>query len=284
MQEPEAFDHQPTNRSRRRWCRNCAARELAARTGESGVLSDNSCDVCGSHGVELVRDGVGTLLGQLCRRCVAALERFPDAASAEWAYRESIRHERVAVSSKDRSWLLQAVEASRRFSTCAKAAYYALIVDSAGYQVSQGWNGVPAGWTHCLDGGCQRAVSDSQAGSAYTNCVAQHAELGAILRAPDERRRGSTLFVNGPPCLDCSKVIVHAGIRRVVFTADPAYSSAEREALWMPSMVRWLEVDPDELESAGADLHAVTGAGHAPEVLRFAQLYREAELVRGMAR
>lgn len=98
--------------------------------------------------------------------------------------------------------------------------------------VGIGYNGAPPGMTHCSDGGCPRASSNVPPGSSYTSgdgfCIAQHAEAGALLYSDPSRRRGGVLVVNGPPCLECAKLIASSGVSRVVFTTNDLYPDQSR--------------------------------------------------------
>ncbi len=114
-------------------------------------------------------------------------------------------------------------------------------MDSNGYQISQGWNGPPSKAIHCLDGGCQRAVDNSVAGTDYKNCVGTHAEEGAIIKSDLHRRIGGTLIVNGPPCMSCCKLIIASGIAKVVFLDDPSYE-INHEAIFGRAKVKVVRV------------------------------------------
>jgi len=126
---------------------------------------------------------------------------------------------------KELKWLESCMENAARFSTCSKAQYFSVILDSNGFLVSQGWNGTPSGTIHCKSGGCQRAVDNSPSGSSYHNCSAAHAEQGAIIRAPMEKLWNDdvTLIINGTPCMDCARLILHSGIKRVICVKNDKY-------------------------------------------------------------
>lgn len=134
------------------------------------------------------------------------------------------------VTAKDLRWL-QACEAlAPLFSTCDRRQYAAFIVDPNGRVVGFGYNGSPPGHPHCGDAPCPRLHSDVTPGSPYDSgtgrCIAVHAEANALLYSDTNARQGGTLYVNGPPCPDCAKLIVAAGISRIVHTANPAYPDA----------------------------------------------------------
>lgn len=131
---------------------------------------------------------------------------------------------------KDLLWLRSCALMSMLFSTCTRRQYAAFIVDPSGRVVGFGYNGSPPGQGHCTDGACPRANSSVQHGSQYDEgpgrCIAVHAEANALLFSDATARAGATLYVNGPPCPDCSKLIAASGISRVVHTPDEAYPTS----------------------------------------------------------
>jgi dCMP deaminase len=87
--------------------------------------------------------------------------------------------------------------------------------------IGNGYNGVPSGKLHCVDGGCPRgqlSYGEVSMGADYNQfpCHALHAEHNAVLQAGLERCMGATLYVTAEPCQQCINLIEHAGIARVV--------------------------------------------------------------------
>jgi deoxycytidylate deaminase len=191
----------------------------------------------------------GIIRGLLCAKCNRGLGLFKDSRESVIRAISYLASHQIDtdISSKELSWLMQCVESSRRFSTCAKANYYAILVDLNGFQISQGWNGVPSGFPHCIDGGCDRAIENSKSGTSYSNCPAQHAEMGAILRADRDKRFGATIFVNGTPCYDCAKLIVHSGVSRVVYIKDEQYDIEKQLSLWNIANVSYAGVEDEDV-------------------------------------
>jgi dCMP deaminase len=115
------------------------------------------------------------------------------------------------------------------FSTCSRRQYFAVVIGQNKRVVGVGYNGAPPRMKHCVDGGCPRGVSSVSHGSAYDSldgfCVAQHAEAGALLWSDAGLRQGGTLVVNGPPCLECARLIASSGVKRVCFLHDAAYAA-----------------------------------------------------------
>lgn len=87
--------------------------------------------------------------------------------------------------------------------------------------IGQGYNGAASGRLHCIDGGCPRgklSYSEVPAGTDYNvvPCVALHAEMNAILQAGLQSCEGATIYVTDQPCQQCTNLIEHAKIGRVV--------------------------------------------------------------------
>ena len=102
-----------------------------------------------------------------------------------------------------------AVEVSKR-STCDRKNVGAVIVKDK-MILSTGYNGSIRGLPHCDEIGHEMVNG---------HCVrTTHAEANAILKLARSNNRGqnSTLYITLSPCKDCSKLILQAGIKRVVF-------------------------------------------------------------------
>jgi len=86
--------------------------------------------------------------------------------------------------------------------------------------MTTGYNGAPAGIETCVARGeCLRKKLGIPSGTRHEICYAVHAEQNAIIQAAKlgVRIEGATLYCTHQPCVLCSKMIVNAGIRRVVY-------------------------------------------------------------------
>jgi dCMP deaminase len=94
-----------------------------------------------------------------------------------------------------------------KLSYCKRKQVGALIVKD-NMIISDGYNGTPSGYTNCCE---------DDDGS--THWYVLHAEANAILKVAKSTQSadGATLYVTLSPCKDCSKLIIQAGIKRVVF-------------------------------------------------------------------
>jgi dCMP deaminase len=105
-------------------------------------------------------------------------------------------------------------------STCSRRQVGAVVVQDRKV-IGNGFNGVASGKPHCVDGGCPRgslSYSEVAAGADYNvyPCYAIHAEHNAILQAGLGDCAGATLYVTDEPCQQCTNLIEHAKIGRVV--------------------------------------------------------------------
>ena len=86
--------------------------------------------------------------------------------------------------------------------------------------MTTGYNGAPAGIKSCKERGeCLRRKLGIASGTRAEVCYATHAEQNAILQAAKlgVNIEGSTLYCTHQPCILCAKMIVNAGIVRVVY-------------------------------------------------------------------
>ncbi len=122
----------------------------------------------------------------------------------------------------DEYWMKIVNDVATR-STCLRRQIGALVVKS-NVIVSTGYNGAPKGFPHCLDVGCRRDKLNIASGERHEECVGVHAEQNALLQAGRDAE-SATLYVNAYPCKICAKLIINAGIIKVVITGD--YSDKE---------------------------------------------------------
>lgn len=86
--------------------------------------------------------------------------------------------------------------------------------------LTTGYNGAPAGLLSCMDRGeCLRRKLNIPSGTRHELCYAIHAEQNAIIQAAKlgVSIEGATLYCTHQPCVICAKMIINAGITRVVY-------------------------------------------------------------------
>jgi len=106
-------------------------------------------------------------------------------------------------------------------STCIRHQFGCVIVKNDQI-ISTGYNGAVKGGRHCIDSECIRDKLNISSGTKIEICNAVHSEQNALLQAGKDAY-GGTLYVNGTPCILCSKMIINAGIKRVVIPIGDDY-------------------------------------------------------------
>lgn len=106
---------------------------------------------------------------------------------------------------------------SRR-STCLRRQVGAIVVKDRNI-LSTGYNGAPSGITHCEVTGCLRERLAVPSGERHELCRGLHAEQNAIIQAAYHGTsiKDSILYCTNLPCSICSKMIINAGIRRIIY-------------------------------------------------------------------
>ncbi|MDD3294294.1 MAG: cytidine/deoxycytidylate deaminase family protein [Geobacteraceae bacterium] len=106
-----------------------------------------------------------------------------------------------------------------RRSTCLRRSVGAVLVKDRNI-LATGYNGAPSGVAHCLETGCLRERMGVQSGERHELCRGLHAEQNAIIQAAKHGTsiNGATLYCTTMPCIICSKVLINAGILRIVFS------------------------------------------------------------------
>jgi dCMP deaminase len=92
-------------------------------------------------------------------------------------------------------------------SYCKRRKVGALIVNNQ-MIISDGYNGTPSGFEN---------VCEDE--NNVTKPYVLHAEANAITKvaASNNNSRGSTIYITSSPCIECAKLIIQAGIERVVY-------------------------------------------------------------------
>ena len=86
--------------------------------------------------------------------------------------------------------------------------------------LTTGYNGAPSGIKTCVERGeCLRKKCGIESGTRAELCYAIHAEQNAIIQAAKlgVSIEGATLYCTHQPCVICAKMIINAGIARVVY-------------------------------------------------------------------
>ena len=120
----------------------------------------------------------------------------------------------------DEYFMRIAHEVARR-STCLRRPVGAVVVLEKRI-LSTGYNGAPSGLPHCAETGCLREQLNVPSGERTELCRGLHAEMNALLQGARHgiRMEGATVYTTLAPCIMCAKMIINAGITRVVAAMD----------------------------------------------------------------
>lgn len=127
-----------------------------------------------------------------------------------------------------KNYYLDIAETVLERGTCLRRNFGAIIVNNDQI-ISTGYVGAPRGRKNCIDlGVCVREQNKIPRGERYELCRSVHAEANAIIHAPREGMIGATLYLvgkdaatneyvdNASACSMCKRMIINAGIKRVV--------------------------------------------------------------------
>ena len=115
-------------------------------------------------------------------------------------------------------YFMEMAKLAARRSTCLRRQVGAVIVQDK-HVIATGYNGAPKGIPHCAElGGCYREQNNIPSGERHELCRALHAEQNAIIQAATYAQGidGATIYITHQPCVICAKMIINAGIERIV--------------------------------------------------------------------
>jgi len=126
------------------------------------------------------------------------------------------------------NYYLDIAESVAERGTCLRNNYGSVIVNNDEI-ISTGYTGAPRGRANCLDlGYCIRSQANMPSGKGYDTCRSVHSEQNAIISAARKDMLGGTLYLVGvnkrngeyvkdnKPCSFCKRMLINAGIEKVV--------------------------------------------------------------------
>lgn len=139
------------------------------------------------------------------------------------------------------SYFLEIASVVSKRSTCLRNNVGAVLVRDKRI-LSTGYNGAPSGLPHCLDMGCIRDQEGIPSGTCHERCRAIHSEQNAIVQAAIHgvSISGSTCYCTHQPCVICAKMLVNAGIVRIVYRE--AYPDVEALKLFSECRVEVVRI------------------------------------------
>lgn len=141
-----------------------------------------------------------------------------------------IKYDKAKQLRYDRAYLNMAIEWAK-LSHCKRKQVGALIVKDS-MIISDGYNGSPTGFEN-----------DCEDEDGETIWYVLHAEANALMKLAKSTHsgKGATLYITLSPCKECSKLILQAGIKRVVFIKG--YSDQEGVEFLRESGIETVQVD-----------------------------------------
>lgn len=106
-------------------------------------------------------------------------------------------------------------------ATCLRRSVGAVVVRDNRI-LTTGYNGAAQGLRHCLETGCLREELGIPSGQRHELCRGIHAEQNAIIQAAVHgvSIQGASIYITFQPCSVCAKMIVNAGIRKVIIAGE----------------------------------------------------------------
>lgn len=125
------------------------------------------------------------------------------------------------------NYYLDIAETVMERGTCLRRNYGTIIVKNDEI-ISTGYTGAPRGRKNCIDlGTCRRESLNIPRGQRYELCRSVHSEANAIISAPRNEMIGATIYLvgkdrqgnlveNASSCAMCKRMIINAGIEKVI--------------------------------------------------------------------
>lgn len=116
-------------------------------------------------------------------------------------------------------------------STCIRRKVGAVIIKNKRI-LSTGYNGAPAGISHCTEKTCLRSINNVPSGERHELCRGLHAEQNAIIQAAYHgvSIADSEIYITNQPCSICTKMLINSGITKFIYK-DPYNDELAREMI-----------------------------------------------------
>jgi len=142
-------------------------------------------------------------------------------------------------------YFMDIAELVKTRSVCLRNRVGALLVSDR-HVLATGYNGPPRGLPHCDVTGCLRESMNVPSGERHELCRGLHAEQNAIIQAACHGVRvpeGACLYTTLFPCSLCAKMLINAGVTRVVYAEG--YPDALAESLMDVAGMELVHLPPE---------------------------------------
>lgn len=146
-------------------------------------------------------------------------------------------HSEPPVATERPSWdeyFMGIARATAQRGTCLRHKLGAVLVKERRI-LATGYNGAPRGMPHCTEIGCLRDELKIPSGTKHEICRGVHAEQNTIIQSAlhGVSTEGSEIYITHEPCAVCAKMLINAGVKRIVCLAgypDPFAKKLLRQA------------------------------------------------------
>ncbi|WP_297218104.1 cytidine/deoxycytidylate deaminase family protein [Thermoplasma sp.] len=145
-------------------------------------------------------------------------------------------------------------------TNCIRRKVGAVIVKDKNV-LATGYNGPPSGTAHCDVVGCIREDLKVPSGERHELCRGLHAEQNAIIQAAVHgvSIKDSTIYVTTHPCVVCSKMIMNAQIKEIVYAEGYPDELAELMLLESDIKVRKFTLPDQEVKAMIGEFYYLEG-------------------------
>ncbi len=144
-------------------------------------------------------------------------------------------------------------------SNCTRRKVGAVIVKDKNV-LATGYNGPPSGTVHCDVVGCIRDELDVPSGERHELCRGLHAEQNAIIQAAVHgvSIKDAVIYVTTHPCVVCSKMLMNAQIREIIYAQGYPDELSELMLLESDIKKRRFELPEEEVRAMLGEFYATT--------------------------
>ncbi len=144
-------------------------------------------------------------------------------------------------------------------SNCTRRKVGAVIVKDKNV-LATGYNGPPSGTVHCDVVGCIRDELNVPSGERHELCRGLHAEQNAIIQAAVHgvSIKDAVIYVTTHPCVVCSKMLMNAQIREIIYAQGYPDELSELMLLESDIKKRCFELPEGEVKAMLGDFYATT--------------------------
>ena len=144
-------------------------------------------------------------------------------------------------------------------SNCTRRKVGAVIVKDKNV-LATGYNGPPSGTVHCDVVGCIRDELNVPSGERHELCRGLHAEQNAIIQAAVHgvSIKDAVIYVTTHPCVVCSKMLMNAQIREIIYAQGYPDELSELMLLESDIKKRRFELPEGEVKEMLGEFYATT--------------------------